>query len=273
MSVNGVAINIGQHWRMDNGHVVLITQRATHPTEYPWTAVSNYGKHYSVSEAGIVKHWDVLLTELISPIPYQIRIGDRFTIHGKERVAVNKFDGDEFPWLLDDGSRWSADYLIPRQVTGTPGPLQAADDSHTKASNPKEALGDKKTPLWLCSPIAEGHWSAAQAAGLVKYGAWNWRAAGVKTSTYLSAIRRHQARYANGERLDPVDGTHHLGNIMACCAILLEAEFIGKLNDDRGPAVDLQPLYDEIEGMVAKLKVQYADKAPKHWTIHDELPS
>ena len=146
------------------------------------------------------------------------------------------------------------------------------DDPNVKLSNPKDSIGDKKVPLWLCSAIAMAHWAAAQFAGLVKYGAWNWRAAGVRTSTYLSAIGRHWARYANGERCDPVDGTHHLGNIMACCAILLEAEAIGKLTDDRSPSADLQETFTEVEAIMAKLKLLYADKQPKHWTIEDTLP-
>lgn len=138
-----------------------------------------------------------------------------------------------------------------------------------KLTNPKEATGDKKVPLFLCSTIAMAHWAAAQVAGMLKYGSWNWRAAGVRASTYISAANRHLGRYANGERLDPVDGTHHLGNVMACCAILLEAEALGKLNDDRAPHVDLQKTFDEVEAIMARLKVQYADKAPKHWTIAD----
>ena len=126
-------------------------------------------------------------------------------------------------------------------------------------------------PLWLCSAIAMAHWASAQVAGLFKYGAWNWRAAGVRASTYISAMKRHLGRWENGERLDPVDNTHHLGNIMACCAILLEAEAIGKLNDDRAPSADLTKTFDEVEATIARLREKYADRTPKHWTINDEI--
>lgn len=142
-----------------------------------------------------------------------------------------------------------------------------------KESNPKEAVGDTKVPLWLCSAIAMAHWASAQVAGLFKYGAWNWRAAGVRASTYISAMKRHLGRWENGERLDPVDGTHHLGNIMACCAILLEAEAIGKLNDDRPPAATeaLLKAFDEVEAITARLREQYKDRNPRHYTIADEI--
>lgn len=142
----------------------------------------------------------------------------------------------------------------------------------SKESNPKEAIGDKKVPMWLCSAIAKAHWAAAQFAGLAKYGAWNWRVAGVRTSTYVSAMARHLDKYANGERLDTTDGTHHLGNIMACAAILLEAEYLKKLNDDRSPRADLSEAFTEVEAIIANLKTLYADKNPHHHTINDEAP-
>lgn len=136
--------------------------------------------------------------------------------------------------------------------------------------NPKAAIGDTKVPLWLLSTVAKVHWAMAQFAGLIKYGAWNWRVAGVRTSTYLSAIERHLEGYKNGERCDPVDGTHHLGNIMACCAILLDAEEAGLLTDDRPPRQDHRPTVKWAEDMMATLKTQYADKSPRHYTIADK---
>lgn len=138
-----------------------------------------------------------------------------------------------------------------------------------KDTNPKDAIGDKKLPLWLLSPIAKAHWALGQFAGLLKYGAWNWRIAGVRSSIYLSAIGRHLDAYTSGEEYDPVDGSHHLGNIMACCAILLDAKAAGKLTDDRPPSVGVREAYADIEAAMAKLRVQYADKAPRHYTIAD----
>lgn len=145
--------------------------------------------------------------------------------------------------------------------------------SNTKPSNPKDAIGVKKVPLWLCSAVAKAHWAAAQFSGLIKYGAWNWRAAGVRTSVYLSAMQRHMDAFASGEDYDPIDGTYHLGNIMACCAILMDANAAGKLTDDRGPRIDFRPSYREVEELMAKLVAQYQDylpggpKAPIHYTI------
>lgn len=145
------------------------------------------------------------------------------------------------------------------------------EDDRIKAAgnNPKDAAGDKKVPLALLSPIAKAHWAAAQFSGAEKYGRWNWRIAGVRASVYLSAAQRHLDAYMSGERHDPVDGTHHLGNAMACMAILLDAEAAGKVIDDRPPSVDLRPAYAEVQDTMAKLREQYADVAPRHYTIED----
>ncbi len=139
----------------------------------------------------------------------------------------------------------------------------------TKLSNPKDSIGDTKVPLWLLSPIAKAHWALGQYAGMLKYGAWNWRKAGVRSSVYLSAMDRHIDAYKSGEDYDPIDGSHHLGNIMACCAILLDAKAAGKLTDDRPPSVGVRETFAFVEAAMAKLKEQYKDKNPKHYTIED----
>ena len=140
----------------------------------------------------------------------------------------------------------------------------------TKNTNPKDIIGDTKVPLWLCSPIASAHWAFAQFAGMLKYGAWNWRAAGVRSSIYISAIKRHIEAYESGEEYDPIDGTHHLGNIMAGAAILLEARAVGKLNDDRPPATaDLRAVYSEVQTGMELLREMYRGKDPRHYTIND----
>jgi hypothetical protein len=142
-----------------------------------------------------------------------------------------------------------------------------------KLSNPKDSIGDTKVPLWLLSPIAKAHWALAQFAGMLKYGAWNWRAAGVRSSVYLSAMQRHLDAYTSGEEFDPVDNTHHLGNIMACCAILLDAYAAKKLTDDRPPSVSLRPTYHEVQERMGALRELYKDKSPHHWSINDKVPA
>lgn len=140
-----------------------------------------------------------------------------------------------------------------------------------KHTNPKDAIADSKVPLWLLSPIAKAHWSLAQAVGMVKYGAWNWRKAGVRASVYASGIQRHFDRWLSGEDYDPVDGQHHLGAIMAGCAIILDADAAGMLTDDRPPSVAVGELYADIESRfkAALDRAKARGLSPYHYTIAD----
>jgi hypothetical protein len=138
-----------------------------------------------------------------------------------------------------------------------------------KDTNPKDAVAGTKIPLWLLSPIAKAKWALAQFSGMIKYGAWNWRAAGVRSSVYLSAAQRHLDAYLSGEEVDPLDGTDHRANIMACMAILMDAQAAGKLIDDRPPSVSVRPIYAEQEGLMERLRKQYESSAPRHYTIAD----
>ena len=138
-----------------------------------------------------------------------------------------------------------------------------------KQSNPKDALSDTRIPMWLLSPIAKIEWALAQFAGMLKYGSWNWRIAGIRSSVYISAIERHVEAYKSGEEYDPVDGTHHMGNIMACAAIILDAKAADKLTDDRPPSVDHRPTIADGEKLMAKLREQYKNRDPRHFTIAD----
>lgn len=103
------------------------------------------------------------------------------------------------------------------------------------SANPKAAQGALKVPMGLVPPIAEVQVARAFADGAAKYGPFNWRESTVEVMTYIHAIRRHLAAYLDGEDLDPKSGVPHLGHISACCAILLDADDLGKLEDNRPP--------------------------------------
>ena len=172
---------------------------------------------------------------------------------------------DNRVFVLRDGSSAGC-YFYPSELD-----LIQEDDKALKPSNPKDAVGDKKIPLHLLSPIAKAYWAVAQFVGMVKYGAWNWRKAGVRSSVYVSALQRHIDAYASGEEVDPIDKTPHLGHIMACAAILIDAKAAGKLTDDRPPSVDLRPAYAEVEGMMELARSNYGHMNPVHYTITDNV--
>lgn len=101
------------------------------------------------------------------------------------------------------------------------------------SNNPKDLIGITKPPLNLVPPAAMIHAAEAMRDGADKYGPYNWRAKNVLASIYVGAAMRHLAQYLDGEDIDPKSGVHHLGHAIACCGIILDAESINRLIDDR----------------------------------------
>ena len=99
--------------------------------------------------------------------------------------------------------------------------------------NPKTAIGVTKPPLHAIPPVALLHLGAAMADGERKYGLTNWREKRVSCSTYYDAALRHLLAWWDGEDIASDSGVHHLAHVMACCAILIDAEAQDTRNDDR----------------------------------------
>ncbi|KVO11740.1 hypothetical protein WJ73_19520 [Burkholderia ubonensis] len=140
-----------------------------------------------------------------------------------------------------------------------------------KPTNPKDAIATDKLPLHLLSPFVKAYQAIAHYLGNVKYGAWNWRAAGIRLSVYKSALDRHMDLFWEGEFYDQVDGTPHLANAMACLNIIADAWLTGNAIDDRPPsnAARLAEVRAELEALMPKIRAKYADKHPRHFTIAD----
>ena len=100
-------------------------------------------------------------------------------------------------------------------------------------NNPKTIYAEKKSPLGLIPLAALEAAAGAHALGADKYGPWNWRDNSVAASVYVNAMMRHVKAWQESEDLDPESGVSHLGHVMACCGILLDAQNYGNLIDDR----------------------------------------
>jgi Domain of unknown function (DUF5664) len=129
------------------------------------------------------------------------------------------------------------------------------------APNPKKAFGDKKPALHLV-PLSGmiAQWEA-HFDGALKYTEVNWRRDPVETMTYIDAILRHTRLYENGEELARDTKVKNLGAVMACCAILIDAELHGTLIDNRTPSpqtCDL--LHGRGEDMVKHLRAAQAER-------------
>lgn len=150
--------------------------------------------------------------------------------------------------------------LVERPVF-TPPPAPEVKDS-----NPKEAIGATKLALHLVPDTLSAYAAVAFYEGATKYGAYNWRVAGVRASTYKAAAERHLKKWFNGEEADPKTGVPHLANALACIGIILDAQVCGKLNDDRPPAANLEALFDELALKQAFVANLHNGLNPRHYT-------
>jgi len=141
-----------------------------------------------------------------------------------------------------------------------------------KPSNPKQAFGDTKLPVFLVPDVVQMYASLAFLEGALKYGQYNWRAAGVRVSTYISALERHMAKFKNGEWAAQDTGVPHLASALACIGIILDAYHLGKLTDDRPPASPMADIIEnELASKIPRLKELFGDRNPKQWTIADNI--
>lgn len=136
----------------------------------------------------------------------------------------------------------------------------------TDPLNPKDLIGQTKVPLeiWPASATAMG--AVGLYEGLSKYGRENYLATPVRASIYVAAAKRHIDAWFEGEDNSP-EGVPHLGNAIACLAILVDAGTHNTLVDDRrytGPEA-YRALLKQLTGVVEKLQKDHQDKAPKHY--------
>lgn len=138
-----------------------------------------------------------------------------------------------------------------------------------KPTNPKDLLGSNKVPIHLWPNTATILGAMALLDGACKYGRSNFRAVGVRASIYFDAAQRHLCKWFEGEDTDPDSGLPHLAHVLACIAILVDAQAAGKLNDDRTIQGGYLSLVRQMTPEVARIKEVYKDKNPKHYTIED----
>jgi len=111
-----------------------------------------------------------------------------------------------------------------------------------EATNPKDLIGITKVPLGLLPSAGKIHGAMAMKNGAAKYGPYNWREKKIKMSIYIDALERHLLALRDGEDIAQDSGISHLGHIVAGASILLDAQVMDCLIDDRpkgGPAAQL----------------------------------
>lgn len=117
--------------------------------------------------------------------------------------------------------------------------------------NPKTLMGAKRVDLSLLPPAGIIHGAHAMMDGAVKYGPYNWREKKVPARTYIAAAMRHLADFLDGEEIAADSEVHHLGHVIGCCAILLDAMETGNLIDDRPKSGAATALLARLESVIA----------------------
>ncbi len=151
----------------------------------------------------------------------------------------------------------------------------------TKETNPKDAAASNRVSLSLIPASARIAEALAFTEGARKYGAYNWRVAGVCAHVYIDAINRHLERWWNGEECDPITSVSHLGSARAGLGILIDAMACGKLNDDRPPKQDMTKQLDaalitnnNLARIIPNPKARYreTDSYEAVWCAHGTPP-
>lgn len=105
--------------------------------------------------------------------------------------------------------------------------------SKAESTNPKDLVGITKVSISKLPVVGVALGAMAMSDGAKKYGAFNWRDKEVVASIYIDAAKRHLDTWFEGQESASDSKVHHLGHVIACCSILLDAQFTGNLLDDR----------------------------------------
>lgn len=124
-------------------------------------------------------------------------------------------------------------------------------------TNPKDLIGQTKVPMSQLPEVAQVEAALAMYEGSLKYGFRNYRYAPVRASVYVDAIRRHLCKWESGQDHDPASHVHHLGNVMACAAILMDAAAHQSLIDDRDQTEVGADYIDAAKAVVRNLQRLY----------------
>lgn len=133
----------------------------------------------------------------------------------------------------------------------------------TKPTNPKDIVAINKLDMSLFPETAIAYGALGMTEGSCKYGGYNYRPGGVLASVYIGALKRHIAKYYNGEWEDDKTNVPHLASALCCIAILIDAHECGVLRDDRPPKVDMSRVIDDMTGIAGHLKKIFPNSPPR----------
>jgi len=131
----------------------------------------------------------------------------------------------------------------------------------TKETNPKDAFGSQKVGLSCVPMTVVLELATAMREGVQKYGRYNWRESGVRSSVYFDAAIRHLFAWWEGEEIDPDSGISHLTKAIASLAVLRDGQMQSEtqpelFNDDR-PVSNVEHLVTKMNTKIANPKASF----------------
>lgn len=133
-------------------------------------------------------------------------------------------------------------------------PDTQASDPTSKPTNPKDALGIRKWRQFSCVPLSVlAEIGVGMLEGARKYGPFNWRNGGARSSVYVDAALGHIMQWQEGEDIDPDSGLSHITKAITSLVVLRDAMLQGKMVDDRPPAAGLEALRADLQRQVERI--------------------
>lgn len=122
---------------------------------------------------------------------------------------------------------------------------QQIKSKEIKDTNPKDGFGSRKVPIHVVPFQVLTEIALGMAEGSCKYGAYNYREAGVRFSIYYDATMRHLGAFNEGQDIDPASGLNHITKALSSLTVLRDAMLNGMWADDRPIRVKNQNFIDE----------------------------
>ncbi len=121
----------------------------------------------------------------------------------------------------------------------------------TKETNPKDVVGVLKWSLSYLPGRVLAEASVGMHEGGFKYGAHNYRAAGVQAMVYYNATQRHLIAWVEGQDIDPDSNVNHITKAICSLIVLRDSMLQGNWVDDRPIAIDPSVFAECNEAVVA----------------------
>lgn len=140
---------------------------------------------------------------------------------------------------------------LPEPITINPDGSVTIDRDF-KETNPKDAVGVRKTPFTVVPFTVVAELGLSMLEGC-KYGRHNYRVAGVRASVYIDAALGHLFDWWEGDDIDPASKLSHITKAMSSLAVLRDAMIQDMWEDDRPPKSKVLPRQGNNEAAAAMI--------------------